>query len=203
MIGSWRPWEPSDRSRCRNGINKKRKEDVDLMGEIRSTLDIIMEKAKDVQVTEEDRAAFARREMEGKIRGLVQRCLDGIMDAERLRSEMEALGEDRREIAVQALRTECLKRMALDGDNRSLMDLLGRVAGFDTKPVAELLSRYRRDREAKRADREAVLREQLTHQGISGSAVVPNFMADPQWIRDAAEASERFHRDLAGLIPES
>ncbi len=173
------------------------------MGEIRSTLDIIMEKARGVKVTDEDKAAFMRREVEGKIRGIIQRHLNGVIDTERLQSEIESLGADRHEIAVAALRRECLERMVLDGDNRPLLDILAHIAGFDTRPVEELFLRYRKDLEAKRVDREAVLREQLTHQGISGSAVVPNLMADPQWIRDAAEASERFHRDLAGLIPES
>jgi len=86
------------------------------MGEIRSTLDIIMEKAKGVEVTEEDSAAFMRREVEGKIRGSLQKALDGFIDAQGLQSEIEALGADRHEIAVAALRRECLERMVLEGD---------------------------------------------------------------------------------------
>ncbi len=86
------------------------------MGEIRSTLDIIMEKAKRVEVTEEDKAAFMRREVEGKIRGSLQKALDGFIDAQGLQSEIEVLGADRHEIAVAALRRECLERMVLEGD---------------------------------------------------------------------------------------
>jgi hypothetical protein len=173
------------------------------MGEIRSTLDIIMEKAKGVEVTDEDKAAFMRREVEGKIRGILQKYLDGVIDAEHLRSEMGALGADRHQIAVTALRRECLERMLLDGDNRGLLNILSRVAGLDIKPVEKLLLKYQEDLEAKRFDREAVLREQLKSRGISGSAVVPNLKADPEWISYSAEARDRFHQELAGQYQEA
>ncbi|MFO7601576.1 MAG: hypothetical protein R6X27_17500 [Candidatus Desulfacyla sp.] len=169
------------------------------MGEIRSTLDIIMEKARGVQVTEEDKAAFMRREVEGKIRGILQRHLDGILDTEQLQSEMEAFGGDRQEIAAAALRRECLERMVLDGDNHGLLNVLSRVSGFDTKPVEKLLLRYREELERKRSHREALLGEHLKRQGISGSAVVPNLKADPEWTRYSAETRDRFHQELAGL----
>jgi len=169
------------------------------MGEIRSTLDIIMEKAKGVQVTEEDKATFMRREVEGKIRGILQRHLDGILDTERLQSEMEAFGGDRQEIAASALRRECLERMVLDGDNHGLLSILSRVAGFDTKPIEKLLLKYREELETERSHREAILEEQLTRQGIRGSAVVPNLKADPEWTRFSAGTRDRFHQELNGL----
>lgn len=173
------------------------------MGEIRSTLDIIMEKAKDVQVTDEDKAAFIKREVEGKMRGILQRYLDGIIDAERLQSETEGLGAGRHEIAMAALRRECLERIVLNGDNRGLLKILSGVAGFNIKPVEELLVRYREALESKRVVREAVLMEQLKRQGISGSAVLPNLNADSEWISCSAEALDRFHQELAGLHQES
>ena len=43
------------------------------MAEIKSTLDIIMEKAKKFSVTEEEKQGFKRQELEGKIKGLVQK----------------------------------------------------------------------------------------------------------------------------------
>ena len=173
------------------------------MGEIRSTLDIIMEKAKGVQVTEEDKAAFMRREVEGKIRGILQRHLDGILDREQLQSEMEAFGGDRQEIAAAALRRECLERMVLDGDNHGLLNILSRVSRFDAKPVKKLLLRCREELETKRSLREALLGEQLKRQGISGSAVIPNLKADPEWITYSAETRDRFHQELAGLYEKS
>ena len=173
------------------------------MGEIRSTLDIIMEKARDVEVTDEDKAAFLKRDVEGKIKGFVQKALDGFIDAEGLHSEIRALARDRYEVALSVLKSECLSRMAPDADNRELLEILSRVAGFDTSPVEKLLLEYGKEREEKRAAREAALRQQLTDQGISGSAVNPNLKADPEWINESTEAKDRFHQALEGLNRES
>ena len=52
---------------------------VQRMAEIKSTLDIIMEKAKKFSVTEEEKKGFKRQELEGKIKGLVQKALDGVL----------------------------------------------------------------------------------------------------------------------------
>lgn len=173
------------------------------MGEIRSTLDIIMEKAKNVEVTDADKAAFLKRETEGKIRGFLQRYLDGALDSERLRGEIASLGDDRYEIALSVLRRECLDRMVPGGDNRGLLNILSQVAGFDIRPVEELIRGYQKDLEAEQAKRKALLKDRLRDRGISGSAVMPNLEADPEWISYSAEASDRFHQELASLHTRS
>lgn len=165
------------------------------MGEIRSTLDIIMEKARGVEVTDEDKAAFTRHDVAGKIRGLLQKALDGLSDAEGLRSEMEAMGADRREIAVAALKRECLERLVLEGDNTLLLTILAHVAGLDTAPLEELLKIYETDLRTRRIRQEAALRDRLKAKGISGAAVLPNLKADPAWTRYLADAHDRFRRD--------
>jgi len=69
------------------------------MGEIRSTMDIIMEKAKGLTMSEEEKETFRKKETEGKVRGFLQRFLDGFIDAERLKDEIGSLGEERYAIA--------------------------------------------------------------------------------------------------------
>jgi hypothetical protein len=169
------------------------------MGEIRSTLDIIMEKAKDVAVTDEDKAVFMRREVEGKVRGVLQKYLDRFMDAKRLQEEMDALDADRRDMAVAALRRESLGRLVLDGDNGKILEILSRAVGMDTTPVKDLILQYQQDLQTRQVEREAALRGTLTDRGISGSAVRPNLKADPEWMRDSTEVRDRFHREVAAL----
>ena len=48
------------------------------MGEIKSTMDIIMEKTKGLTMTEEEKAEYKHKELTGKVRGLIQKFLDGI-----------------------------------------------------------------------------------------------------------------------------
>jgi len=172
------------------------------MGEIRSTLDIIMEKARDVEVTEQDKTAFMEREIEGKIRGFLQKYLDGVLSKDRFQSEMASIGRDRHAIALSVLRRECLKRMAPDGDNRGLIEILADMAGLDTRPVEEVILRYRQDQKTERAGREAILKDRLAEKGISGSAAMPNLSADPEWVKFSTEARRRFQQEMAGLLRE-
>ncbi|MCD6306489.1 MAG: hypothetical protein J7M32_09405 [Deltaproteobacteria bacterium] len=166
------------------------------MGEIRSTLDIIMEKAKKVEVTEEDKATFMRRELEGKARAFIQQYVDGFIDAQRLKEEIEALGPDRHVEAVSALRRESLKRLTPDGDNRPMLEILSRVVGADTAAIENRILTYREKLHANRAQREAALKDHFKSKGISGSAVIPNIKADPEWLSQLAEARERFGREI-------
>ncbi|MBL7202715.1 MAG: hypothetical protein ISS63_00095 [Desulfobacteraceae bacterium] len=167
------------------------------MGEIRSTLDIIMEKAERVTVTDEERAAFIRSEVEGKVRGLLQKHLDGIINQERLKKEVEAMGGEHYVVATAALKKECLGRIEPGEGNRPLLEILAHVVGLDTKPVRELLSRYQQEQEEKRGNRESALKERLKDQGISGTAVLPNLGADPEWTRYLSEVKVRFHQRIA------
>ena len=76
------------------------------MAEIKSTLDIIMEKAKKFSVTEEEKKGFKRQELEGKIKGLVQKVVDGVMDSERFQVEVTALQTKEKELVDRILKEE-------------------------------------------------------------------------------------------------
>ena len=167
------------------------------MGEIRSTLDIIMEKAERVTVTDEERAAFMKSEVEGRVRGLLQKYLDGIINQDRLRAEVETMGGERYPVATATLKKECLGRIEPGEDNRPLLEVLESVIALDITPVNKLLLKYQQDQEEKRGHREAALKKRLKNQGISGTAAVPNLKADPEWIRYLAEAGNRFRQELA------
>jgi len=93
------------------------------MGEIRSTLDIIMEKAERVTVTDEDKDAFMKNEVEGKVRGLLQKYLDGIINQERLKREVRAMSDERYVVATTVLKKECLGRIEPGEDNRPLLKM--------------------------------------------------------------------------------
>jgi len=169
------------------------------MGEIRSTLDIIMEKARGVEVTDEDKAAILRHEVEGKIRGLLQKALDGFIDTDGLTGEIEAMGADRQEMAIETLRRECLEQLVLEGDNTLLLAILSNVARMDTAPVENLLMRYEENLQTRRVNRITALTAQLNARGISGTAVIPNLNADAEWKRYSDEARDPLHREIEGL----
>ncbi len=68
------------------------------MAEIRSTLDIIMEKAKNLTVTDEDKKDFVEKEVQGRVKGLFQKYLDGILSTQQLKTKMASFDAERRPV---------------------------------------------------------------------------------------------------------
>ncbi len=169
------------------------------MAEIRSTLDIIMEKAKQVAVTEEDKAAFRRQELEAKIRGFVQRFQDGILPDDRLVEELKGIGIKEDPMVRDVFLDECFSRMAPEANNAPLVDLVRKAAGLPAKPLSAILKRYgdQTDQEKDRCMSEMM--ETLRERGISGSAVIPNLEANPLWANVRGKIKQDLLNDLTAL----
>jgi hypothetical protein len=170
------------------------------MGEIRSTMDIIMEKTKGLTMTEEEKEAFRKKETEGKVRGLFQRFLDGFIDAERLKDEIGSLGEERYAVAREPLLRECMGRMEPGADNTILLDALENAAGLDIAPIEKIILDYNQDLEQQEMDRKQVMQKNLKRLGISGTAVIPNIHADQEWIKDLSEMNKGFRKKVETLF---
>ena len=153
------------------------------MGEIRSTMDIIMEKTKGLTLTEKEKEAFRRTEIERKMRGLLQRFLDGLINLTAIKEEIGSMDPIQRRMAKEALVKECVDNMEVEGENAPLFDLLEYLIGPDTQGLRKTLEGLRADLEEERKAREGLMRESLEKAGISGSAIIPNIQADPEWGR--------------------
>jgi hypothetical protein len=170
------------------------------MAEIKSTLDIIMEKTKGLTMTEEEKETFRKKETERKVRGLLQRFLDGFIDAERLKDEIGSLGEKRYAIAREALLRECMGRIEPGADNTILLDALENAVGLDIAPIQKVILDYNQDLEQQKMDRKQVLQKNLQGLGVSGTAVIPNIDTDEEWIRYLSEMKKGFQEKLKNIL---
>ena len=57
------------------------------MAEIKSTLDLVMEKTKNLSLSSEERQAQKSKEIESRIRGLLQKFKDQALSADKFKSE--------------------------------------------------------------------------------------------------------------------
>ena len=169
------------------------------MAEIRSTLDIIMEKAQNLTVTDEDKKEFAEREVRGRIHGLFQKYLDGILSTEQVKKEMESFEEDGKSIAKKELLDSCLDAMRVEGENQPLFEILDLLLKCDIKPVLDLIDEFREKQREERGRREAARLQALEAWGVSGSAVIPNLGADPMWRDFLSDMQHKFQEKLKAL----
>ena len=166
------------------------------MAEIKSTLDIIMEKAKKFSVTEEEKEGFKRQELEGKIKGLVQKTLDGVMGSEKLQVELAALQTRKKDLVDQVLKEEVVARIELGSNNEALLKMLEYIAGPAVAAVRKLLGEFEKKAEKQRESRRKALSESFKQKGISGSAVLPNLDADSEWIRTRSELTRQLQDEI-------
>ena len=166
------------------------------MGEIRSTLDIIMEKSKDLTMSDEEKKAFKEQEMAGKIRGLIQKYLDGSLDMDKLNVEIAALAEKDEDMVKRLIREESVSRIELEGNNEPLLRVLGEITGSEADFLREVLKEFEKRLEREKGVREKELIKSLDKKGISGSAVLPNINADPEWSRQVSEMRNEFQERL-------
>jgi DNA-binding protein YbaB len=168
------------------------------MAEIKSTLDIIMEKAKKFSATEEEKQGFKRQELEGKIKGLVQKTIDGLLDSERFQIEMVALQARDKDLVEQILKKELVSRLEVEANSEALLRILENVSGPAWATVRKVLADFDKEAEKQKDSRVKILLDSFRKRGISGSAVLPNLDADPEWARVRSELT----RDMQEKIRE-
>lgn len=169
------------------------------MGEIRSTMDIIMERARGLTVTDEEKREFRERELTGRVRGLIQRFLDGLSDIDRFREGIAPLEERDRDMTRRTLRNQCLELIIPGQDNEPVLEILEKVAGIEVTSVRFALEDFVSKLDRLRKAREKKLMERLAARGISGSAVMPNPEAGPEWAGMVMKVREEFEKRISSL----
>ena len=170
------------------------------MGEIRSTLDIIMEKTKGLTMSAEEKEAFHKKETEGKVRGILQKYVDGVFTLDRVKIELDGLGPSKQVMAINLVKESCLGRIEPGRDNSRLLKPLRDLAGLDTEPIQRLLAKCDGELALKREQRAKELLKRLKKSGISGSAVIPHIDADEEWKNFILKTKQGFQARLRELV---
>ncbi|MBN1103008.1 MAG: hypothetical protein JXL84_06300 [Deltaproteobacteria bacterium] len=172
------------------------------MGEIKSTLDIIMEKTKNLTMTEEEKRAFKEQETAGKVTGLVQRYADGVITGLRFEEGVADLDRESgdKDTVRRFLVEEAVGHIHLGWDNEPFLRILELVPGTGVAAAREILDGFV-DRVVRRRDEhEERLRLRLSDLGISGSAVIPNLEADHEWKQGLEELDREMKQKLKKTI---
>lgn len=169
------------------------------MTEIKSTLDLILEKTKDMTLTEEEKSELRLKEIHGKLMGWIQKYRDRAIKLDALRIELDHTEKEYDQEDVKNLfKKELVRSVEPEQDNTQLFDLLEQLIEENTDRLSRLLDTFyqKRDEEKRRvADK---IGHALAEKGISGSAVVPNPVRDEEWKLLHAELLDTFtkQRDL-------
>ncbi len=169
------------------------------MGEIKSTLDLVMEKTKNLSLSSEEKQAQKNKEIEKRIRGLVQKFEDRLIAIERFKSDYQILRQEYGLKGTQNrhLLTAACGRIELGKDNTMLIELLAEFTNSSLEGIITVLKDFDSALQAAAGERTQILKDKLAAAHlISGSAVVPNLESDEAWRQTAAEKRAHFEQLL-------
>jgi DNA-binding CsgD family transcriptional regulator len=169
------------------------------MAEIKSTLDIIMERTKNLTMTDKEKASFRQNEIEGKAKGWIQKYKDGVIGLDTLRSDFEKERKEYPEVR-QILQSQLLDCLRLMGDNGKILRLLEDVLGISTNTIKNTIQSLKHEMEALRIRRIESRAEELKKRKIYGSSVVPNPDHGGDWRESILEAELDLKKRLRALV---
>ncbi|HTZ40709.1 MAG TPA: hypothetical protein VMB77_11140 [Syntrophales bacterium] len=152
------------------------------MAEIKSTIDLIMERTKNLSASPQEREAFRRQERERHLRSLVQKLLDYSLSIDDVKDELEREKKSGRETeAMEHMKSALAGQVDPELDNDRLLRLIHELVGTAEEKLRETVLFCRGEFGTWKNGVMQSRMKELEAKGIAGSAVLPNPEADPRW----------------------
>ena len=163
------------------------------MAEIKSTLDLVMERTRNLTLSSEEKQVQKDKETGNRIKGLVQKFQDGLLTSGQLKKEYGRLKKDSDLPDDSLMIKEILTRLDPHQDSQILLETLEECCRLDTARIRAIINDYRAAYNRAAQKRSAQLKEDLAqNHSITGTAVIPNLDADGQWQQEAQDMRSQF-----------
>lgn len=161
------------------------------MAEIKSSIELAMEKTKHLIMTEEEKKEQEKKELEAKIKGILRRFKDGYMKREEVMDEFRNLKEKtKKKMFIQFV----LESIDPASENDELISLLESIderlkekIGLELKTIQKAFDEALNQRQMIVKER---IREKLLSLGLEGDAMIINFELWDEW-KEAKEEVQR------------
>jgi hypothetical protein len=168
------------------------------MAEIKSALELAMEKSKKYVISDEERERIREKEVLRKATGLFHRYKEGLLSQSEMMREIEKMDEKVREGVKEVLFSQWVDALSLDSDPErplgAIESLKGRSLNDIRKKFEGLRSVYCSDIEEAKQTLSLELVEALNDEGVEGEAVEPNVEGSEKW-KGRVEEVNRSHRE--------
>lgn len=172
------------------------------MAEIKSAIELAMEKTRDLVVDSRERAAMAAKEVEDRIRAVLRRLMENMIDCDAAVRELGKIDADRvvkRDILVDSL----VDGLDLRKSNDLLLSLF-RSAGISPpesllNELAELTEAFREEVKTREMILGQRIREELVGSGVAGTGFDINLPAWNEWHEEMEQVGKVFDARLEEL----
>lgn len=171
------------------------------MAEIRSTIDLMMERTRGMSLSDEEKDKLQREELTKRAKGFRRRLVEGTIEGEEILAILEQETEDVRKTLETALWSELIEFLPADQSILTFLELMERLPqGRAKRSVLEEIRSSLKDLgKMKAKDRKklaSVEKKRLAAFGISGTAVVPKLPDEQTAGSKTAAKMEGFKRRL-------
>jgi hypothetical protein len=175
------------------------------MAEIKSAVELAMEKTKDLHLSRAEMEQFKEDEIKSKAQGLANRFLEVDFHFKEVEKELSKWSPEERRVVENLMLQNFCGAITLDGDNDLIfqgIEALRKDGQGFTRQIQELMKEYRRQRAKAHRETEKNLLAQFAKQGISGSAVQAKVEVSPDWEGALARFKPAFEEKLRALQEE-
>lgn len=169
------------------------------MGEIKSTWELVMEKLKGMEVTEEEKERFQRQEDLERAKRLFYPYFEGDeRDWDKFKEEVKRLNESAFGEFLKLISENLSFETGLtERQKKALEAIFGKESVFK---VEELIDRFKKRREVEVESLKAELLQAFERKGIRGSAIDPNPRLHPRWLLVVDQVKREFQRELLSYL---
>lgn len=170
------------------------------MGEIKSTLELAMERTKKFAISEKEKEEIKQKEVLQKATSLFHRYREGHLSLNEILKEIERMEKKTATMVKELLLSQWIDALSLDDDNERI---LNGIESFKQRNIDEvkqkfrhLLSQYQGEKEKGKEKVRGQFIEALRKNGISGSAVEPKFEGGELWKKEKEKLDQSYRLKL-------
>jgi hypothetical protein len=180
------------------------------MGEIKSTLELAMERTKKFAISEKEKEEIKQKEILQKATSLFHRYREGHLPLNEILKTIEKMEKKTATIVKELLLSQWIDALSLEDDNerilRGIESLKQRNIDEVKQEFHHLLSQYQSEKEKAKEKARIQCIEALRKDGIYGNAVEPNVEKNDLWAKEREKLDlsykaklEQIKEELRGL----
>ncbi|MBA4416730.1 MAG: hypothetical protein C0392_02295 [Syntrophus sp. (in: bacteria)] len=154
------------------------------MAEIKSAIELAMERTRNLVMDEEEKKAFQIKETENRVRAILRRYCEGMIETNRAMDELDEIAGDQ-SIKKRVLTEALFEEIDITKDNAGLLALLKIMGGspYDSfiKEFEGIVMNFSRELKKKETIIREKIENRLKEMGITGDGCEPNVEAWEEW----------------------
>jgi hypothetical protein len=170
------------------------------MGEIKSTLELAMERTKKFAISEKEKEEFKQKEVLQKATSLFHRYREGGLSLNEILKQIERMEKKTATTVKELLLSQWIDALSLDNDDertlKGIESLKQRSIDEVKQKFHHLLSQYQGEKAKLRERVRVQFTEALRKDSIYGSAVEPKFEGSELWKKEIEKLDHSYRVKL-------